>query len=162
MVGRLRSFPFRVCVMRDLRPSACPTPEIHILRLVQSPGSLSSNILRSFLPVGKDFTNQAANFLPVGKPFSGPPAWKTKGPAVGDAGWRDDDQVPAGSDAPPEANGRVNQKPEEGNRKYGNQKEQRQDVHGSKKQIPHKLGISFLSVCPTGNIHATASARKLL
>ena len=76
-------------VMRDLRPSACPTPEIHILRLVQSPGSLSSNILRFFLPVGKDFTNQAANFLPVGKPFFGPPAWKTKGPAVADAGWRE-------------------------------------------------------------------------
>ena len=38
----------------------------HPLRLAQRQGTLSTEFLRNFLPVGKDFTIPAANFLPVG------------------------------------------------------------------------------------------------
>jgi len=73
---------------RPFRLATCPLHDAHKLRLVQSPGYLSSEFCRFFLPVGKDFTNQAANFLPVGKPVSRSPARRTKGPARGETqGW---------------------------------------------------------------------------
>jgi hypothetical protein len=39
----------------------------HPIRLAQRQGMMSTEFLRNFLPVGKDFTIPARYFLPVGK-----------------------------------------------------------------------------------------------
>ena len=58
-------------------------------RLQQSPGDMSTEFLRNFLPVGKDFTIPTNNFLPVGNGLRDSPAMVTKRHAGRDAGHKD-------------------------------------------------------------------------